>query len=194
MAYKQRELAKYDKVRKDVDGILPNSPIRSDQIHAELVLKWVLKLKPNADEALKIAALSHDIDRAITGIIKDSNLEVNSEAYVAFKRAHSIRSAYFICKILEKYDYPKRIIQKVRHLVENHESGGDRETNILTDADSIAYFEANIPGYLKTNGEDQTKRKIRFMYGRLSNRAKGIVKKIRYKNSKIASLVKESIH
>ena len=35
-----------------------------DPIHAENTLKWVLYLKLDANDALQIAALAHDIDRA----------------------------------------------------------------------------------------------------------------------------------
>lgn len=35
-----------------------------DPEHAQNTLEWLLKLKPDADEALQIAALGHDIERA----------------------------------------------------------------------------------------------------------------------------------
>lgn len=194
MATKKTQTLKFDKVFREIESILPNSPIKTDLIHAKLVLRWVLKIKPDADEALKIAALSHDIDRAVTGITeKDLRGDFKPEDYAAFKKAHSIRSADFICEILERYEYPKEIIQKVRHLVENHEFGGDEETDILTDADSMAYFEYNIPNFLERNGESNTKKKIFFMYGRMSPRAKRLIRGIKYKDPKISALVEQSI-
>ncbi len=184
-------MTKFADVQKEIEGILPNSPLDFDLGHARLVLKWVLKLKPNADEALRIAALSHDIDRAITGItekdLKDYS-KINE-----FKKEHSLRSAKFICDILVKHKYPQSIIEKVKHLVELHEFGGDDEADILRDADSIAYFEYNIPGYLKRNGKERTIGKIQFMYNRLSEKAKKMVRDMRYKDPEVAKLVKESI-
>lgn len=183
-------MSNYDLVKKEVEAILLNSPLDFELKHSELVLKWVLKLKPNADEALKIAAISHDIDRAMTGItekdLKDYS-KINE-----FKKEHSIRSAKFICDILKKHEYSVDIISKVKHLVENHEFGGDPETDILTDADSLAYFDYNIPSYLKRNGEERTKEKIKFMYNRLSDNAKAMVRKIEFSNN-IVNLVKEII-
>ncbi|MCK9329800.1 MAG: hypothetical protein M0Q94_07995 [Candidatus Cloacimonetes bacterium] len=55
---------------------MPKSPIEFDLTHGRLVLKWVLILKPEADDAFKIAALSHDIDRAITGITEKDSVYV----------------------------------------------------------------------------------------------------------------------
>ena len=184
-------MTKFDLIEKEVESILPKSPLDFELTHARLVLKWVCKLKPDADEALKIAALSHDIDRAITGIterdLKDFS-KINE-----FKIEHSIRSAKIIEEILTKHEYSKEIIKKVKHLVENHEFGGDAETDILTDADSLAYFDYNIPSYLKRNGSDRTKEKIKFMYTRLSDNAKKLVKDISYSDPEISSLVNEVI-
>lgn len=59
---------KFDLIKKDVFELLPDSPLDFELAHAKLVLKWTLRLDPKADEALKIAAISHDIDRAMTGI------------------------------------------------------------------------------------------------------------------------------
>lgn len=181
----------FEIIKKEVEAILPNSPLDFELKHSELVLKWVLKLKPDADEALKIAAISHDIDRAMTGItekdLKDYS-KINE-----FKKEHSIRSAKFICDILKKHEYSTGVIEKVKHLVENHEFGGDSETDILTDADSLAYFDYNIPSYLKRNGEERTKEKIKFMYNRLSDNAKKLVMQLEYTDETVSKLVKKSI-
>jgi hypothetical protein len=184
-------MEKFGLVKKEIEKILPNSPIDEELVHAQLVLKWLLKLKPNADKLLQIAALAHDIDRAFTGItekdLKDYS-KINE-----FKKAHAARSAKFICKILEKYGYAAKEIEKAKGLVENHETGGNKESDLLMAADSLAYFEYNIPFYLKRNGKEHTKQKIRFMYNRLPEKAKKIVRKMKFKNREVLELVKEAI-
>ena len=184
-------MTKFDLIKKEIESILPNSPLDFELKHSELVLKWVLNLKPDADEALKIAALSHDIERAITKIT-EKDLKDYSKID-EFKKDHSIRSAQFICNILKKHNYPQDSIDKVKRLVENHEFGGDEEENILMDADSLAYFEYSIPLGLKRNGRERTKGKIKFMYKRLSAKTKKLVNQIKFKDQEIAKLVRESI-
>jgi len=66
----------FDIIKDEIESILPKSPIEFDLTHGRLVLKWVLILKPEADDAFKIAALSHDIDRAITGITEKDSVYV----------------------------------------------------------------------------------------------------------------------
>lgn len=184
-------MTEFDLIKKEIESILPSSPLDFELKHSELVLKWVLNLKPDADEALKIAAISHDINRAITKITeKDLQdfLKIDK-----FKKEHAIRSAQFIADILKKYNFPQAIVDKVKHLVENHEFGGDEESNILKDADSLAYFDYNIPSYLKRNGRERAQEKIKFMYKRLSAKAKVLVDQIKFKDQAIAELIKESI-
>jgi len=186
-------VSRFDKLKKEIELLLLNSPNGRELVHARLTLKWVLKLKPDAGEVLMIAALSHDIERTITGITERTlKGSMNQDKYVAFKKKHSVRSAKIICKLLEKRSYPKSIINEINHLVKNHEFGGDEETGILTDSDSLAYFEHNIPSYLKGYGKNKTKKKIKFMYKRMSSRAKGLVSKIKYRDKRIASLVEQN--
>jgi len=182
---------KFDLIEKEILTILSKSPLDFEPVHAELTLQWALKFKPDADEALQIAALSHDIDRAITGITEKDLADYSK--IDEFKKGHSIRSANIIGSILEKHDYPKNIIDKVKQLVKNHEFGGDYESNILKDADSIAYFDYNIPSYLKRNGKERTKAKIKFMYNRLSGDAKTLINQIKFSDKEIEALVKEVI-
>ena len=184
-------MASFDLIQKEIYSILPESPLDFELMHAQLVLKWVLKLKPDADEALKIAALARDIDRAITGIT-EKDLSDYSKIN-EFKKEHSVRSANFIAELLVKHGCQEEIIKKVKDLVEKHEVGGDSESDILMNADSLAYFEYNIPSYLKRNGEERTREKIKFMFSRLSDDAKKLVKQINFSDSQIASLVKESL-
>ncbi len=175
-----------------IKDVLKESPIKEEVIHAELVLNWLLQLKSDADEALQIAALSHDIDRAITKIT-GSHLKDYSEGYAEYKKQHALRSAKFIAEILKEYKYPAGVIEKVARLVEKHEVGGDEESDILRDADSLAYFEYNIPFYLDRNGEERTKRKIQFMYNRMSDKTKKIANAIKYQNENVAKLVEDAI-
>ena len=180
-----------EKMKAEILQILKKSPIENDPVHAQLVLKWVLKLKPDADEALQISALAHDIDRAMTGIT-EKDLKDYSKID-DFKKEHAKRSAQFISEILRQHNYSESVIGKVAKLVENHEVGGDEETNILRDSDSISYFEGNIPTYLKRNGRDRTKEKIQFMYKRIPENIKTLVDELFFEDKEVEALIKEAI-
>ncbi|MBI5221118.1 MAG: DUF4202 family protein [Candidatus Liptonbacteria bacterium] len=181
----------FQEVRREISEILKKSPIDFDPQHSELVLKWVLQLKPDADEALQIAALAHDIDRGVTGIIERDLKDYSKIA--EFKKAHAMRSAKFTSEILARHGYREEVISKVNTLVKKHEEGGDYESDVLKDADSLAFFEYNIPGYIKYCGEERAKGKIQFMYVRMSPNARSIVGAMVHEDKKIGDLVKNAI-
>ncbi|MCH8014049.1 MAG: hypothetical protein IH823_04570 [Candidatus Dadabacteria bacterium] len=58
-------MEKLDCLKKKIEEIIKKSSVPEDPIHSKNTLKWLLKLRPKADEALRIAALGHDIERAI---------------------------------------------------------------------------------------------------------------------------------
>ncbi len=182
---------KFESLKNKILSIIPRSPVSSDLIHAQLVLKWTLVLRPDADEALQIAALGHDIDRAVTGIT-DKDLKDPSK-YEDFRREHSIRSAKILSDLMKQEGYDERTIDRVYVIVEKHEFGGDPDSDALKDADSIAYFEYNIPTYLERYGREKTKNKIKFMYKRMSKKAEHLVKQLKFGDKEIANLVNESI-
>jgi len=186
------EMKKFKSLKVEIEKIISNSPLEEDLHHSKLTLEWLLKLKHDSDEPLQIAALTHDIDRAVTGITEAHHLKDLSKIH-EFKREHAIRSAKITIGLLKKYEYDTKTIEKVRHLVEKHEVGGDNETNILMDADSLAYFDYNIYFYFKRNGMKKTKKKIEFMYKRMSVKAKKLAKNMKFRDKDVEELFKETV-
>jgi len=183
-------------VKAEIERVLENSDCANpsnrekDPKHSKLVLEWVLRLKPDADEALQIAALGHDIDRAIE---RRRVKKENFKSYEEYKKEHAKESAKITCELLEKHSFEKSFVSKVRFLIENHEVGGSEEAEILKEADSLAFFNFDIYYYLKDRGNKKTKEKIRFMYERLSEKAKVLVNQVKFKDKEVKNIVKESI-
>ncbi len=180
------------KVKEGITTIIKESPIASDVEHAERTLKWLLVLKPNADDALQVAAYGHDIDRGVTKITNKDLADMKD--YDKDRKEHSERSARFLAELLVKNGLSSAFIQKVKALVEKHEVGGDEESDILRDADSIAYFDYNIPLYLQRNGEEKGRYKINYMYDRASEGAKIIIKTLKFDDENIQKIVNEELN
>ena len=45
-----------DRLKNEIRSIISGSEVPEDPVHAQNTLEWLLKLKPDADDALKIAA------------------------------------------------------------------------------------------------------------------------------------------
>jgi hypothetical protein len=177
--------------KQKIRAIILKSSVPEDPIHAENVLEWLLKLKPDADEALQIAALAHDIDRT------DERRKIQSSDfndYNQFKAAHANNSAKIMKEILHECQVEQSIIDKACRLVERHEIGGDPHSDLLKDADSISYFEVNMPLYYQREGYDETLNRCIWGYQRLSLKMKQICQKITYSHYSLDKILKEAIY
>ena len=79
-----------DCAKQRIREIIAGSRVPEDPIHAENTLEWLLKLDPAADQALQIAVLAHDIDRAVE-VQKVRRADFTD--YDAFKAAHARNGA-----------------------------------------------------------------------------------------------------
>jgi hypothetical protein len=177
-------------VRSRIRALIENSEVSEDPHHADNTLAWLLRLEPAADEALQIAALAHDIDRATPERVRRGDYP----DYDAFKAAHARRSARLLRGILEACGVERRLVEEACRLVEFHEVGGDPGSDLLKDADSISYFDVNLPLFFQREGWDETKWRSHWGYRRLSPKAQEIVKHIDHGNKEVACLLREVIH
>lgn len=191
-----------DKIRElegKVEEIISESPAETDVTHSKSTRDWVIKLKPDADYALQIAALAHDIDRGFIKVNRGEDMRKEFAKHEDFtiydevKIRHSKRGADIIYGLLEEYGFNESFRRKVKHLVECHEFGGDPESDILRDADSLSFFKDNLEFYFGKLGSGKTRSKIKFMYDRMSERARGIVKGFEYNNRELNSIFKDVV-
>ena len=161
-----------------------------DRRHADTTLRWLLMLAPDADQALQIAALAHDIDRAVEAEkIKRSDYD----AYDEFKVAHAQSSAMILKEILSESRVPAEVVREACRLVSFHEFGGDCRSDLLRDADSISFFEVNMPLYYQREGRKETIRRCIWGFRRLSEQMKNVVKTMTYKDETLTRLLKDAI-
>jgi hypothetical protein len=173
-----------------IRSIVSRSMVPEDPLHAERTLAWVLKLRPEADEALQLAALGHDIDRAIeTRRVRKDHFENFDE----FKAAHALNSGVILEEILKECGVNGRIRVEACRLVRLHEIGGDERSDILKNADSLSYFEDNLPLYYARNGLAKSKQRSLWGFERLSPYLRPIVARISYDSEELNTLIREVV-
>ncbi len=172
-----------------IRALIARSEVPEDPRHADNTLEWLLRLETDAGEALQLAALAHDVDRATPERVRRED----HPDYDAFKAAHARRGARLLRGILEDCGVESAIVTEACRLVVLHEVGGDPDSDLLKDADSISYFDVNLPLYFQREGWDETKRRSHRGYRRLTPRAKEIVKHIDHEDEELARLLREVI-
>lgn len=188
-----------ENLEKEFEKLISRSKIPEDPLHSKNTRDWVLKLRPNASQSLQIAALAHDIERAIPGRKVSRN---KYSDYNTFKKAHAFNSARIALKILDKHGLNSELKNRIKYLIEHHEAGStvdesvrpglpDRELSVLKDADSLSFFQVNLPLYFQRNSEKETFFRMKWGYERLSERAKKTVNQFHYKKEVLNKLLKK---
>jgi len=180
-----------DCAKQKIREVIAGSRVPEDPGHADNTLEWLLHLEPDAGEALQLAALAHDIDRAIEEI---KVRRADFDDFDVFKAAHARHGVALLRPILTACDVAHDIVDEVCRLVLLHEVGGDPDSDLLKDADSISYFDVNLPLYYQREGWDETKRRSHWGYRRLTPRAQEIVKHIHHEDKELARLLQEVIN
>ncbi len=175
-----------DRVKKEIKKVIKGSPVPEDPIHSENTLEWLLHVEPNADESLRIAALGHDIERAIEELKIRRN---KYKDYDEFKEAHASNSARILVELVKQCGLNKKLADDIFFLVRHHETGGTKRANILKDADTISFFQVNLPFYFDRNCVEETRKRCLWGYKKLPNALKKVVIKFDYQNKKLKPLL-----
>ena len=179
------------RAKRKIRAVIAGSRVPEDPRHADNTLEWLLRLEPDAGDALQLAALAHDIDRAI----EESKVRrADFDDYDAFKAAHARNGAEILRPILNACGVAGNIVDEACRLVQVHEVGGDPSSDLLKDADSISYFDVNLSLYYQREGWAETKRRSLWGYRRLSPRARKIVENINYGEEAISRMLHEIIY
>ena len=177
-------------VERRIAEVISGSTVPEDPAHSRNTLKWLLELDLSANTALRIAALGHDIDRAVEA---RKVQRAGFSDYDAFKAAHARNSASILLEILTECSIEdESLTREVERLVCAHEVGGDPRSDLLKDADSLSYFDVNLPLYYARNTWEETQRRCLWGYRRLSDRAKLLAVDLPYPTDELKRLVDES--
>jgi len=162
----------YNQVKQFVEDSFNAGVNEKSMKHFEQTVSWLKRLKPDADEPMLIAAYSHDIARAYRPIDSKTlfqNKEFNDPEVL---KDHQEQGAQIMAKFLQDKDYNKESIKRVENMIRHHEEGGDTESDIIMDSDSLSYLEINAKkhiGLVDVWGKGKVERKIDWMFDRISS-------------------------
>ena len=178
------------RVRTRIREVIAGSSVPEDPGHSINTLEWLLKFEPGADEAIQLAALGHDIDRAVEA---SKVLRADFSDYEDFKATHARHSAEMLLAILQECGVEDpALADELSRLVCAHEVGGEPRTDLLMEVDSLSYFDVNLPLYRERNSREETLRRCVWGYHRLSERARRIVAQLYPPGDELAGLLEEA--
>jgi hypothetical protein len=117
-------------------------------LHLYRALDWLFLLAPQADLALRLATLTHDMERHFPrpdSPVMDARRGIPDRSYEA---QHQERSARIVAAWLEEQGADPTLVRAVRDLVAVHEWGGWPEADLLQAADSLSFLEVNVDRFI----------------------------------------------
>jgi hypothetical protein len=109
--------------------------------HAELVSAWVLELRPDASEALRLAARAHHLRR---WTVPRTSYPTGRAGYLRWRRALHEQHAREVGEILSSVGYDDATITRVQDLVRKRGLGKDPEVQTLEDALCLVFLETQF--------------------------------------------------
>jgi hypothetical protein len=130
-----------------------------------------VELDPNAGEALRLAALTHDMERHFPGgPVPD--LSVPPDEDLEYCLLHAERSARIVADWLRGTGAEEGLVADVGRLILAHELGGAPDEDLLQAADSLSFLEVNaglVTGWYTSGrcSRERAKAQHRWMYERI---------------------------
>jgi hypothetical protein len=153
-----------DRAQEWVAGVHPHAR------HLERTVDWLVALDPGASEAARIAAATHDIERAYPDGAAgwDSARDWDSPEY---NRWHQDRCADIVATGLRERGAGEELTRAVAGLVRVHEDGGWPEADLVQAADSLSFLETMVPlvlGWVQRGYGENADAKLRHSVDRIA--------------------------
>jgi len=114
---------------------------QKEQAHAELVTEWVRRLRPDASEALLLAARAHHIRR---WTIPRSAYPEGRSGYLRWRRDLHELHAREAARILTAEGYEQETVKRVGEIIRKRNPTTDPEVQALEDALCLVFLETQF--------------------------------------------------
>ena len=169
-----KTLTPLEKALKEFDRINRQDPRRQrvrgksyarELIFAQAVYAWVERLDASASEAVKLAARSHTLKR---WEVPRNRYRINAGGYHQWRAATATHSAETSAAILKRIGYPEAIIREVQRIITGLRLPKDPDTQLLEDADALAFLEIKLGDYIAQWDEAKIRRILEGTWSKMS--------------------------
>jgi hypothetical protein len=139
----ERAVAAIDRANADdPNAIVVRGERRPKELgHAEMVTEWVDRLRPDASEALRLAARGHHLRR---WLVPRSSFPDGRAGYLRWRRELHDRHARDLGDILRDCGYEDEIVGRVQAIVRKDALRTDPEVQALEDALCLVFLETQL--------------------------------------------------
>jgi len=138
-------------------------------IFAQTVYAWVERLDASASEAVKLAARSHTLRR---WEVPRDRYRMDAGGYHQWREATAAHSAEAAAAILKRIGYSDPTIREVQRIISGLRLPKDPDTQLLEDADALAFLEIKLGDYVAQWDEVKIRRILEGTWSKMSSLAR----------------------
>ena len=156
-----------DPRQKIVDGIAHPQELA----YSKSLTEWVLKLDPQASEALRIAARGQHISR---WTVPRAEYPADRSGYLRWREDLKAFHAEKVGGILRDVGYEEDFIQRVKFLILKNNIKQDTDTQTLEDALCLVFFETQFMDLMEKTPVDKMKTIVRKTWKKMGPKGREI--------------------
>jgi hypothetical protein len=145
-------------------------------LYAQWLLGWVLRLQPDASEALRLAAAGQHIER---WLLPRDRYPMTRAGYLKWREVLKQRHAQRLGEILAAAGYPPQDIEPVQALVLKKRPLTDPQMQTLEDALCLVFLERQLNELQAKTPDEKMIEVLRKAWGKMSPRAQALALELR---------------
>ena len=158
-------------------AMVDQSPQPRELIHSRWLSEWVLKLCPQASEALRLAARCQHLCR---WKIPRNSYPMTRAGYLQWRTELKKFHAQKAGEILREVGYPEEIIRRVQELNLKERFPHESEGRVLEDALCLVFLEHQLSELANKTSEDKVINALRKSWKKMTPGAQAIALKLTY--------------
>ena len=169
----RRALDRIDEINSaDPHQIRLRGEIRPKELtHAGLVSAWIERLRPGADDALRIAARGHHVRR---WAIPRGEYPQGRRGYLRWRQALQELHAATVGDVMSEAGYGAADIRRARDLVQKKNLRRDPDAQALEDALCLVFLETQLGAFRTGRPDERTAEILRKTWGKMSADARAL--------------------
>ena len=144
-------------------------------IYAQRLSDWVDRLRPDASEALRIAARGQHVQR---WTIPRDRYERTRRGYLRWREALKAFHAETVARLMHGIGFPETTIQRVREIMGKRRLSDDAESQTLEDALCLIFFESQLSELKHKTPDDKLQDVVRKVLKRMSPQGRAELSKL----------------
>ncbi len=156
-------------------------------LYAQRLTAWVLRLNPEASEALRIAARGQHVQR---WTIPRERYPRTRAGYLRWRETLKAFHATTVVELMRQAGYPDAMITRVQVLISKRQLQTDAETQTLEDALCLVFLETQLTELRQKTPDEKMKDVVRKTWHKMSPRAHDVARALPLREEDKAFLAK----